>query len=93
MLQEEKTHFKLVSRFSESKPMCTFPRGRVLSPETTKSRKTAKASRNKKERSNKEQTTRAPLDERIGVRNMDVDMKQREKKCKRMCKNGCVREV
>ena len=56
-----------------------FHAARVLSPETTKSRKPAKASRNRNVRLNKEQTTKVPLDKRIGVRKMDTDMKPVEK--------------
>ena len=39
----------------------------------------AKASRNKNVRVNKEQMTRVPLDKRIGVRNMDTDVKSGKK--------------
>ena len=60
-------------------PLTLFHAAGFFSPETTKSRKTAKASRSKKERSNKEQTTRAPLDKRIDVKNMDIDVKPRKK--------------
>ena len=59
-----------------------------LSPETTKTRKPAKASRNRNVRLNKEKTTRVLLDKRICVRNMDTDMKPGEKSVKGYAKMG-----
>ena len=65
-----------------------FHAARVLSPETTKSRKPAKASRNRNVRLSKEQTTRVPLDKRISVRNKNTDMKPGEKSVKGYAKMG-----
>ena len=71
----------------------TFLRGQVFESRNHEKLKTAKASRNKKERSNKERTTRTPLDKRIGVRNMDINTKTGKKVQKDMQKWMCTRSL
>ena len=55
---------------------------------TTKSRQITKASRKRNVKLNKDQTTRVPLDKRIGVRNMDIDKKPGERSVKIYAKMG-----